>query len=199
MVMVKLIFLNEEIALTLCGCARVAIHMSVCVCVHTYASRVCVHLHGFWTKLSVFKQCLHEESCRLGCYAMWHVWEPMFRRNVSLPSWGWQRIGEFRLLVTANVIPSSLILVTLMMEAIHSSGMSVLTRATQRNIPDDSILQSHCCENLKSYIIFTCSLYSRKSHKSSIFQTPIATNKRLHKHTEAATPSLKYRDWNNAQ
>jgi hypothetical protein len=34
-----------------------------------------------------------------------------------------------RLLVTTNVI-SSLILVTLMMDAIHSSEMSVLTRAT---------------------------------------------------------------------
>jgi hypothetical protein len=31
-----------------------------------------------------------------------------------------------RLLVTANVVPSSLILVTLMMEALHSSEMSVL-------------------------------------------------------------------------
>jgi hypothetical protein len=34
------------------------------------------------------------------------------------------------LLVTANVIPSSPILVTLMMEEIHSSKMSVLTRDT---------------------------------------------------------------------
>jgi hypothetical protein len=39
-----------------------------------------------------------------------------------------------RLLVTANVVPSSLILLTLMMEAICSSKMSVLTRATQCNI-----------------------------------------------------------------
>jgi hypothetical protein len=34
----------------------------------------------------------------------------------------------------ANVVPSSQILVTLMMEAVSSSEMSVLTRATQRNI-----------------------------------------------------------------
>jgi hypothetical protein len=38
-------------------------------------------------------------------------------------------------LVTANVIPTSPILVTLMMGAPNSSEMSVLTRATRRNIP----------------------------------------------------------------
>jgi hypothetical protein len=42
---------------------------------------------------------------------------------------------------------------TLKMEAIHSSESSVHTRSTRRHIPEDGILHSHRCGNLKSYIV----------------------------------------------
>jgi hypothetical protein len=61
----------------------------------------------------------------------------------------------FQLLVTANIVPSTLIRVTVMMEAISSSDTSVLTRATRRHIPEDGIIHSHCRKNLRSYIALT--------------------------------------------
>jgi hypothetical protein len=49
------------------------------------------------------------------------------------------RFEGFRLLVTANVVASSLILSALNMEATRSSETSIQTRPTPRHIPEGSI------------------------------------------------------------
>jgi hypothetical protein len=55
----------------------------------------------------------------------------------------------------ANAIPVSPILFTLKTEVMRSFETLVLTRATRRNILEDSILHIHRCENIKSYIALT--------------------------------------------
>jgi hypothetical protein len=56
-----------------------------------------------------------------------------------------------QLLVIANIVPSALILSTLMMQAILSSETCALTGGTRYHVPEDDILRSHLRGNLKSY------------------------------------------------
>jgi hypothetical protein len=56
-----------------------------------------------------------------------------------------------QLLVTANVVPSSPILVTLMMEALRFSETLAITRATRGNVPEDGVQSSHCNQEMPYY------------------------------------------------
>jgi hypothetical protein len=68
----------------------------------------------------------------------------------------------FRLFVAANIVPSSPILVTLMMEALHSSETSVLTRATPRKIPEDILIWKSVSAYVVWVTLLSCCYHSQR-------------------------------------
>jgi hypothetical protein len=87
---------------------------------------------------------------------------PLVRIDVSE-----ERITVLPLLVTTNVVPSSQLLVVLLIEGISSSEMSVLTEATRSNISEGGILHSHRRENLTSLRSLTFWLQTQRSRFDS--------------------------------
>jgi hypothetical protein len=64
-----------------------------------------------------------------------------------------QAHSVLQLLVTANVVPGSPILVTFITEALRSSETSLLTRATWHNTPEDGILRKLLVDIIKTDVV----------------------------------------------
>jgi hypothetical protein len=118
------------------------------------------------------------ENDRVGTYASVPNTKLVFLRSVR------------RLLVTASVVPSSPILVTLMKEAQISSKTSVLTGATRPNIPEDAILQSWSLIPEKEYgFSFVHSVHTGSGAHPAPYQK-VRGGRREAAHNSRAIPSF---------
>jgi hypothetical protein len=79
-----------------------------------------------------------------------------------------------QLLLTVNVVHSSMILSTLMMQATCSSETSVLTKATWRHFPEGCIIRSHLSENLEMVLIPHQKTAIKQNKSNSVALSPQA-------------------------
>jgi hypothetical protein len=73
-------------------------------------------------------------SCKNRCFGGTYSLQHQGEKNLRAIS------SQRQLLVAINIVPSSLILFTLMLEAFCSTETSVPTRDTRHHIPEDGIL-----------------------------------------------------------
>jgi hypothetical protein len=101
-----------------------------------------------------------------GTYRLHLKGRKISERGTNTSRWLKKKMSADYLYPPAHVGSSLADFSTLKFEAIHSSKTSVHTRSTRRHIPEDGILHSHHCENLKSYILI---LFSHHRLQSSHF------------------------------
>jgi hypothetical protein len=122
-------------------------------CMHIYSVFLTTHIRSVQSdiKHKIMQDCMRvnlkpEINSRILKPALtWRMPSSWMQRCTALV-----RNGVLQLLVIAYVGHSSMVLSTLMMEAIRCSEMSVLTRATWRHISEEGV-NSHSRENFKRY------------------------------------------------